>query len=235
MNNACPFAKRAFAGWCFSNYLTSCNSLVQQFRLEVIKKTREGGLIHRLYFLILGQQQGLIWYCSQSWEQIFSLIKNQYLLFFFLLYAFNSLAFSSSAATFLCSSPLCHRLLSDDRTEEQSPCASIEPLCRRCNQCSTDPPLELTLAISSLSNGLRPELSGDLQGPSALPFFSASSHLSLPLLLSVSLDGQLKSSDSGDRVPAGANDWTGLSLLLAPGVSRRLVRLLWSPPTSRVQ
>lgn len=54
---------------------------------EVIKKKEEGGrgggLIHRLYFLILDQQQGLIWYCSQSWEQIFSLIKNQYLAFFF--------------------------------------------------------------------------------------------------------------------------------------------------------
>lgn len=41
-------------------------------------------MIHRLYFLILDQQRGLIWYCSQSWEQI-SLVKNQYLAFFTLL------------------------------------------------------------------------------------------------------------------------------------------------------
>lgn len=96
------------ARWCFSNYPTSRNSLVLQLWLEVIKKkTDGGGLIHRLYFLILSQQPGLIWYCSQSWEQIFSLIKNQYPLFFFFLSTLLILLpFSSSAATFCCSSSL---------------------------------------------------------------------------------------------------------------------------------
>lgn len=60
------------------------------------------------------------------------------------------------------------------------------------------------------------------------PSSLSSTHISL----SFSLGGQLKSSNSSDRGPAGASDWTSPSLLPARGVSHRLVRLLWSPPTS---
>lgn len=67
-------------------------------------------------------------------------------------------------------------------------------LSQHCNLCSTDPPFELTLSISFLSNGLQPELSSDLWAPSALPFLSAPSHCSLSLFVR----GQLNSRDGGD-------------------------------------
>lgn len=41
VNKAYSSANQAFTFWCFSNYLTSCNSPELQFRLEVIKKNTE--------------------------------------------------------------------------------------------------------------------------------------------------------------------------------------------------
>lgn len=129
MKNVYRSTKRAFACWCFSNYLTSCNSLVLQFRLGVIKKQGGGGVDSQAFFLILSKQLGLIWYCSQSWEQIFP-HKKSIPRFFFFLHAFNSLAFSSSAATFCCSAPQSHHPLydSEDGTADKSLHTSIETL-----------------------------------------------------------------------------------------------------------
>lgn len=107
----------------------------------------------------------------------------------------------------------------------------VETLSQHCNLCSTDPPFELTLSISFLSNGLQPELSSDLWAPSALPFLSAPSHCSLSLFVC----GQLNSRDGGDGAllePCWFEWLEKPHLLLAHGVSRRFVRLLWSPPTS---
>ncbi len=94
-----------------------------------------------------------------------------------------------------------------------------------CGAISAPATLHRTLPISSLSNGLRPELSGDLQGPSALPFLPQPPHpLTLPL--SLFFCGQLNSSDSSDRGPAGASDWTGPGPHPSLGLIQRLVRLL---------
>ena len=59
-----------------------------------------------------------------------------------------------------------------------------------------------------------------------------SSPSSPPPHTALSRDCQLKTSDGGDRGPAAESDWTGPSLLLARSGSRRLLRLLWSHPTS---
>lgn len=78
--------------------------------------------------------------------------------------------------------------------------------------------------MSSLSNGVRPELPGDLRGRSALSF-------PLPLT-SFSLCGQLKTSYSGDRAPLVR------VIGRAPAFSRPVVwvvRFLWSPLTSLCQ
>lgn len=80
------------------------------------------------------------------WEQIFSLIKNQYLVLgFFPPHDFDSLALSF-AATYCCSSPQSHHFHiasklydSIDMTVEKSPYRSIETASWQCYQCSRAP------------------------------------------------------------------------------------------------
>lgn len=167
MNNAHSSANRAFTCRCFSNYLTTCNSMVLQFRLEVIKK-HKGGMIHRLYFLILDQQRGLMWYCSQSWEQI-SLVKNQYLAFFTLLILLPSLPLPQSLQ-FLPLSPVA--VFPILRTKQQRNLHTLQwKLSLSCIIISppTHHPSWPFLSFP-LRNGLQPELSGDLRGAFSPPF-----------------------------------------------------------------
>lgn len=78
---------------------------------KLLKNTRDGWLTG--FIFSFSQQLGLIWYCSQSLEQI-SLVKNQYLAFFMLLILLPSLPLPQPPQLL---PPLSRRPISDSEDE----------------------------------------------------------------------------------------------------------------------
>lgn len=182
---------------------------------KLLKNTREGWLTG--FIFSFSQQLGLIWYCSQSWEQI-SLVKNQYLAFFTLLILLPSLPLPQPPQLL----PLCPvALFPILRTRQQRNlhtvqwklslgCIYIAPPTHHQSWPFLSLPWVIGSNLSSLvtCRGLQSSLS--------------SSHLALAF----SLRSQLKNSNSNDRGPAGASDWASPSLLPSCAVSWRIVCLL---------
>lgn len=100
-------------------------------------------------------------------------------------------------------------------TAEKSPYRSIETASWQCYQCSRAP-LSWSWPFSS-----PPWLMGTGLSSLMTCWFSPPLPLHRLAPLFVSLCGQLKSSHSGDRVPAGASDWTSPSLLAGPRCEKR--------------